>query len=141
MPTYVYHCAACHKSQDVVKPLSLLDRKEQCDECLTEMVRQLAAPMVLGDYAGYSCPITGAWIEGRKAHQENLRKHGCRVYEPGETEAYKQRRAKEDADFDSRIESTVEEFVETLPTPKKEQLAIELANGASTQVVRSTPTL
>lgn len=39
---------------------------------------------VLRDYESYNCPITGKLIEGRKAHRENLEKHGCRIFEPGE---------------------------------------------------------
>lgn len=42
-------------------------------------------PMLASDYAGYDCPVTGKWIEGRRAHEENLKLHGCRVLEPGET--------------------------------------------------------
>lgn len=100
------------------------------------MVRHISAPAVLGDYPGYNCPITGDWIEGRRAHQENLKKHGCRVYEPGETEQTRARMAFEEKQLEASIESTVEEFVEKLPARKREQLAIELENGADVGVVK-----
>lgn len=93
------------------------------------MVRQLVAPMVRGDYQGYSCPITGKWIEGRKAHEENLRRHGCRVLESGEKEDVVRRRQAEEAAFDASIDSTVEEFIDKLPSAKKERLANEVAGG------------
>lgn len=43
-----------------------------------------AAPMVIGDFTPYDCPITGKMIEGRRAHEENLKRHDCRILEPGE---------------------------------------------------------
>ena len=47
------------------------------------------------DYHGYACPITGRWIEGRAAHRENLKRHGCRLQEKGEKEAFLKERQKE----------------------------------------------
>lgn len=46
---------------------------------------QGGAAFVVSDYAGYTCPITDTWVEGRAAHRENLKRHGCRVLEKGET--------------------------------------------------------
>jgi len=43
---------------------------------------------VVSDYAAYECPITGKPVEGRAAHRENLKQHGCRVLERGEREAF-----------------------------------------------------
>ncbi|MBF0157489.1 MAG: hypothetical protein HQL57_09930 [Magnetococcales bacterium] len=43
------------------------------------------APAVRSDYAPYDCPITGQVIEGRRAHRENLARHGCRLLEAGES--------------------------------------------------------
>jgi hypothetical protein len=43
-------------------------------------------PQVSGDFAAYDCPITGKSIEGRVAHEENLRRHDCRILETGEKE-------------------------------------------------------
>jgi hypothetical protein len=48
--------------------------------------RPSEAPVVHGDYEGYTSPITGEWIEGRRAHREDLKRHGCRVYEGRESE-------------------------------------------------------
>ena len=44
------------------------------------------APRIVGDYAPYECPVSGKVIEGRKAHEENLKATGCRLLEPGEKE-------------------------------------------------------
>jgi len=45
-----------------------------------------ATPLVTGDFAPYDCPITGKIIEGRAAHEENLKRHDCRILERGEKE-------------------------------------------------------
>ena len=137
MPMYSYRCGACGAAQDVFKAIKDLDLAEPCARCNTAMTRQICAPAVRGDYPGYSCPITGDWIEGRRAHQENLKKHGCRVYEPGETEQTQARMAFEEKQLEASIESTVEEFIEKLPARKREQLAVELENGADVGVVRA----
>lgn len=136
MPIYLYACR-CGKKTEVVKPIRDLDRKEHCSRCGFAMQRQLTAPAVVADYAGYSCPVTGKWIEGRKAHLENLKRTGCRIQEPGEKEAMLRRKAAEDAALDSAVEATVEEFIEKLPEPKKAQLSNELESGLTAQVVRA----
>ena len=137
MPIYSYKCPTCSRKRDVFKRLAELDRVESCLNCGFAMNRQLSAPMVKGDYPGYSCPITGKWIEGRRAHEENLKKHGCRVLEAGETESAKRTWAAEDAALETAVESTVEEFVETLPTEKKERLAAEIQSGLDVELTRN----
>lgn len=47
------------------------------------------------DYEGYTCPITDKWVEGRAAHKENLRQHGCRVFEKGELEEFKKNKPRD----------------------------------------------
>ena len=46
----------------------------------------LPTPMIVSDYAPYECPVTGKTIEGRRAHEENLKATGCRILERGEKE-------------------------------------------------------
>ncbi len=46
-------------------PMPLPARKEVC------------APQFIPDTPGYASPITGEWIEGRKARRDDLKKHGC----------------------------------------------------------------
>jgi len=80
--------------------------------------------------------VTGKWIEGRKAHEENLKRHGCRVLEPGEAESSRRRVADEDAKLEAAIESTAEQFVASLPAAKQEKLASEMQAGVTATVVR-----
>ena len=137
MPIYRYRCSACCRGLEVFKKIADIDSITECPQCKFPMNRQICAPAVRGDYPGYDCPITGKWIEGKRAHIENLKQHGCRVYEPGETESFKRQKAAEEAAFDAQIEATAEQFVMALPTAKREQLAAELDNGLDVEFTRT----
>ena len=108
----------------------------QACSCGAVAERQICAPAVRGDYAPYECPITGRMVEGRRAHVENLKRHGCRVLEPGESAEASRRRADSDRALEASIEATAEQFVTTLPSRKLEQLASELQSGATATVER-----
>lgn len=136
MPTYLYQCPSCTTRRDIIKSLANLDRSEPCEACQTPMERKLCAPRVVADYAGYQCPVTGSWVEGRRAHTENLKRHGCRVLESGETEAFRKGRAQEEARLDKSVDATVEQFYETLPTEKREALATAVQSGLDVSVDR-----
>lgn len=136
MPLYSYKCPSCGNADDVLKPIALLDRAEPCYVCQIPMERQVSAPRIVADYAGYECPVSGAWIEGRKAHRENLARTGCRVLEPGETNASHRRAADSLEKLSDSMAETAAEFVETLPTRKREQLISELDHGVDVSFTR-----
>jgi putative FmdB family regulatory protein len=135
MPTYVFRCPSCNKQFERVLRLAEYDTPQACG-CGAIAERQICAPAVRGDYAPYECPITGRAIEGRRAHEENLKRHGCRVLEPGESAEASRRRAESDRALESSIEATAEQFVATLPSRKLEQLASELQSGVTATVER-----
>lgn len=136
MPTYLYKCPACSQSRDIIKSLSNLNRMEPCETCQTPMERRLTAARVVSDYAGYKCPVSGSWIEGRRAHTENLKRHGCRILESGETEAFRKDRTQEESALDRSVDATVEQFYETLPTEKREALATAVQSGLDVAIER-----
>ena len=138
MPIYAYKCAFCASSRDVFKPIAELDRTEVCQQCGAGMERRISAVAVLGDYAGYTCPITDKWIEGRRAHEENLARHGCRVYEPGEREGFVRRKAVEQEQFLETMGESAAAAVEALPSDKRERLCAEIQNGLDVGVTRQT---
>lgn len=75
----------------------------------------LPTPMIARDYRPYECPITGKMIEGRAAHAENLKRHGCRILETGEFEDVKKNGKKRleekiDAAIDKSIEAVAKDF-------------------------------
>ena len=137
MPIYEYTCPCCGKEDEVFKPMKESERQEFCSRCGSFTEKQMSAPTVLGDYAGYSCPVTGKWIEGRKAHEENLKVHGCRVLETGEKEAKERSAKQEEVNMDKAMDRTMDEFITKLPAKKKEQLTGELQRGADAVVVKS----
>lgn len=98
--------------------------------------KQLSAPAVQGDFAGYECPVSGRWIEGRRAHEENLKRTGCRVLEPGESKAAMQRVEREEAALEASIESTADRFIAELSADKRGQLCNEVASGITANVER-----
>lgn len=138
MPLYTYKCPECSTKQPVFKRIAELEEPELCAKDGTVMARVLEAPAVRGDYQGYACPVTGVWVEGRRAHEENLKKHGCRVLEPGETRQAAAFRAQQDAAFETQIEQTAEQLVESLPARKREQLAAEMEQGLDVSFERQS---
>lgn len=137
MPLYDFSCDACGIQHiDVVRSLADYGKPYYCSKCGKPMRLLLAAPMIVMDYPGYQCPITGTWIEGRRAHRENLKKHGCRVLESGEKEAAVKYREAEDAALDAALEQTIGAAIEAMPPRKQEQLYQELQAGAGFTVER-----
>jgi hypothetical protein len=69
---------------------------KQIEDCTCGYLAEkiIVPPLVMPDLPGYDCPITGKWIEGRRAHEENLKRQGCRVYEAGETREFIKNRDK-----------------------------------------------
>ena len=136
MPIYSYKCS-CGRAFDRILPLARYAEPQTC-ECGQVAAKVLVAPAVLADLPGYSCPITGKWVEGRRAHNENLARHGCRVYEPGETRQARQRAVQEEEALLETIAETAAAYAANLPSDKRERLGAELENGASVSVERLT---
>lgn len=39
--------------------------------------KEICAPRITPDTPGYLSPVSGQWIEGRRARREDLKKHDC----------------------------------------------------------------
>ena len=135
MPLYDYQCVEGHR-HELFHPLAELDTTHICPTCRGVLHRCLSAPRVFGDYPGYNCPNTGRWVEGKRAHLENLKRQGCRILEPGESDAARNRIKAEEAAFDKSLDNTVEELVASLPPRQMEQLASEVQHGVTATVER-----
>jgi len=139
MPRYDFECSKCQSVVERLLPLSHSDAPQYCDRCnelMQKVFLQAPAGVVQPNYPAYRCPITDKVIDGRKAHEENLARHGCRVLEAGEKEAAERHRLEADAALDRGIEETVEREIALMPADKKERLANELAAGADATVER-----
>ena len=75
------------------------------------MRSDLPSPRVASDYEAYECPVTGKEIDGRRAHNENLKATGCRVLETGEHEDNKKNGHKNYMDgIDAAVDKCVDEI-------------------------------
>ena len=134
MPMYQFRCTAGHVFDRFVR-LAQFDKPQSCS-CGAAASRQIVAPAIHTDYPGYTCPVSGKWIEGRAAHRENLARTGCRVLEPGETSALTSRQQSSEAALEAALDSTAEELIANLSSRDKERLAAEMDAGLSAEVVR-----
>lgn len=125
MPIFDYKCTKCGRKQEIYYRE---ERKFKCPTCDIELVKIMPAPRVFNDYEPYNCPITGQLISGKQEHERNLRKHGCRILEPGEREEAARQRAQEDRELENKLCDTIAREVEKLPPAKQEALAKELTN-------------
>jgi len=135
VPLYDFRCLDGHKFERFVK-LEHFDDLQNC-ACGSPANRVISPVRFSVENIGYDCPITGEWIGSKRQHDENLAKHGCRVYEAGETEQAKKAKAQADAEFEKRLDETVEKEFESLPSAKKEALATELTAGVDLGYSRS----
>ena len=86
-------------------------RNQRHDQSLRS---DLARPQIVRDYESYKCPVTGKIIEGRAAHEENLKRTDCRLLEPGEKEDNIKRHAREVAAEDKRRDAAIDGMVDTV---------------------------
>lgn len=109
MPIYDYRCPKCGKVETLWLKIAELETTfpRHCD---SQMERLISLPMVAPDYPAYDCPITGREIRGRREHIENLKRTGCRLKEPGETEEYIRR--KKSGYFQKELEREIGKIVD-----------------------------
>lgn len=136
MPLYDYHCATCNRGEERMLKLADIDQIQSCRHCGFAMNRKISAPMVIGDYAPYQCPISGKLIEGRKAHQENLARTGCRILEPGETAAHQRSLREADEKLEKSLDETADRLIAQMPTEKRDRLGAEMDNGLDVEITR-----
>lgn len=135
MPTYTFRCSDCGAVFDKILRLAQYNDPQTCS-CGKPAKRVIVAPAIRTDISGYRCPVTDKWIEGRRAHAENLKRTGCRLYEPGETDHFKRQKASEEAKFEKELDQTADRLIAELPAVKREKLIGEVEGGISATVVR-----
>jgi putative FmdB family regulatory protein len=137
MPTYDFQCSGCgHMARDVIRSLAEYGSPCACPVCETPMRQLLSAPHIVMDYPGYTCPVTGTWVEGRAQHRENLKRQGCRVLEPGETEAVRRGKRQSDEVLDKQLDETADQLLASLPSREVEHLCNAVADGMTATVER-----
>lgn len=134
MPIYEYECG-CGQAFERFLPLSEYDHPQAC-RCGQIAKKVLSAPQVSADYAGYQCPVTGQWIEGKRAHRENLRRQGCHEYDPGELTAAKRFQEAQDKALERSVSDSIDASLERMSARDKERLEAEVKSGADLQYTR-----
>lgn len=136
MPVYTFNCD-CGVVRDIVLAVETRDRLVECEKCHSRMTRrQVYKTAVRGDLPSYECPITGKRVEGRRQHEENLKRHGCRLIEPGETEGVNRSRKQRDDALEREVGETVEATIHQMPNRQREQLVAELQGGVTAEITR-----
>lgn len=137
MPLYDLKCARSGEIFERHIPLAFYNDpiKCSCGAPATRVIGPVGLAVSSVDY-NYDCPITGAHITSKHQHQENLKRHGCRVLETGEKDYNEKRRLEAEASIDKAIDQTVEKTIDLMPTDKREQLARELTRGADVSLAR-----
>jgi len=136
MPTYEYRCADCGDFTRYL-PLARYNEEQHCPQCQLPARKMVSAPIVRGDIQPYQCPITGKAITSRRAHEENLLRHDCRVLERGERQEVEKRRKAEDDALANKLAETAAELVNKMPVEKQMKLAGELASSTGTTYNRA----
>lgn len=135
MPLYEYACE-CGGKLTEYKPLKEASNPVTC-LCGQVMGKVFGVPQIfVAAEVSYECPVTGIPITSKRAHEENLAKHGCRVYETGEKEEVSRRKAADDLKLEEALSETAAEFVDSLPSEAREQLGRELESGLDVTVIR-----
>lgn len=103
---------------------------------VTPFQEEQRAPAVFGDLPDYASPIDGRLVSGRSQRREDLKRHGCRPYEAGETQAAERRRAESDAQLERNVNATIDKWFATSSSRKHELLEQALRGGAGADIVR-----
>lgn len=139
MPVHDYKCPTCGSRREVFLKIADLGSTVYCKNGHA-MNRQVSAPYVRGDYPPYESPVVpGKIIEGRRAHEEHLKETGCRLLEPGESQAYARTLRQEEEKLDKALDETADELIAKMPTEKRDRLAAEMDAGVTAVVERITP--
>lgn len=136
---YLYKCPVCGGKREVMLKIAELDSPVPCLHDDFPMNRQVTAPYVQGDLQGYDCPVSGKWIEGRKAHEDNLKRTGCRLLEPGESNNFRQSQRQDEEKMLDKIGETAERLVHQMDSSSRDKLVGELQGGMGLGVERSSP--
>lgn len=129
MPVYSYRCKSCGNKEEKYLKIAQSQDIQICSVCSHDLEKLIDAARLNVDYPGYTCPISGKWIEGKKAHKENLAKYGKRVLEKGEMEDAKRFRLAQDREFERKIDEDVDRQLAKLSTQEMENLAKDVLNS------------
>lgn len=140
MPQYDYACPHGHREIRVM-PVRQHQPYIDCPVCGGLAAQVISAPLLVKAAADvcYDSPIDGSPITSWEKRTEDLKRNGCREYDPGMKTDYLNRIKDSEASLEKSLSETVEEVVEKMPTAKRGKLYSELTEqGVTTDVTHST---
>ena len=138
MPMYEYRCENCEAKFSAWATMEDRTKPQPCSHCQALGRRVLSATRVFGEYEAYECPVEGKMVEGRVKHRENLKRTGCRLFEPGEKRQWLEEKRARQEGFEKAVGDTMGKAIADLPPEKQQKLATELEHF-TLKVERSTP--
>ena len=141
MPEYIYECYHQHRSS-VLTTLAGHKIVIDCPSCGAPAPQVITAPLLVkaSQDVCYDSPIDGRPITNWQARQEDLKRNGCREYDPEMKRDFHQRLKDSESALDKTVDTHVEASIEKMPTKQRAKLYSELTQeGVSAEVVRSTP--
>ena len=102
---------------------------EQAEQAWAEKVAmhrgEYKSADTLGDIPGYVSPVTGKWIEGKRARRDDLARSGSRPWEGMEQEQKEAQRRKADEirKADAKVHEAVARAFYSLPVEKQRLLS------------------
>lgn len=110
MPVYEYRCTRCGLPFDEFKKMA--DYKEPAvHKCGGLGERKISKPMISVDYPAYESPVSGRIISGKKEHEAELARTGCRLLEPGESRDFEKRQLDKEVQFDKMLDNALGEVL------------------------------
>ena len=88
--------------------------------------RSRPSHLIWSDLPAYESPIDGRIIEGRAQRREDLKRNGCREYDPGMKQDAKRNNQENNAQLDRIIGESVERMYNQLSDTKRKQLDREM---------------
>lgn len=141
MPMYVYECPAGHRFEQFRSLLQAVstsfcqEHQQVANQIITAPLFVKASPTVC-----YDSPIDGRHITSWDARREDLKRSGCREYDPEMKKDHDRRLKESEAQLDATVDASVEEAIEKMPTAQRGKLMSELTDqGVQADVIRTTP--
>ncbi len=122
MPTYSYGCPKCGREEDAFRAIDQRHDGPPC--CGQPMSLEIRPAYAIPDIPGYVSPVTGEWVEGRKARREDMKRTGSRPWEGMEAEKSEARRQREYAErrLDKKLDEGARRAYYQLPPSKRRLL-------------------
>ena len=140
MPRYEYECPNHHRFHRVTS-ITQHESVKACETCWQPAPQIISAPLLVKvrESIAYDSPIDGRIITTWAERQEDLKRNGCREYDPEMKKDAARFRDEQDTALETAIEQTAEELVEKMPTKQRGKLMSEMTDqGLTLETVRST---